>query len=268
MTILSGHCRETSPEYYNDGTTIRGNHHVAWQYTLSGRGQLQNGFRDWNLLPGSLMVIPLPSPYIYYLPAEADHWEFVFLTMIGREAIRIGRAVENRWGPVLSLGEGSEALGLMRSMVRRLKSAEIRTPFDNSFETYRFCMRFLEEQLEKKEEPNKKPFSSLIDFLKEHLRRDVSVSEMAEVMRLSRSHFTKTFTQGTGMSPRLFLEDLRLKTAMSMLLESEKTVKETAIQSGIPDVNYFCRVFKKRYGISPGQYRKKELSDQTGAPRS
>jgi AraC-like DNA-binding protein len=58
-----------------------------------------------------------------------------------------------------------------------------------------------------------------------------------------------------GISPRLYLEELRLKTAMDILFREGSSVKEAAIQCGIPDVNYFCRLFKKRFGISPGKYR-------------
>jgi len=260
LTVLSGCCRETSVDYYNDGSAIKSGLHVAWQYTFSGKGRLVNDQRAWDLLPGSMMIITMPSAYTYFLPTDADHWEFMFLTMVGREAIRIARTIENRWGPALAVPEESEARGLMQSMVGRLRSGEIDNPFVNSSETYRFCMRFLEEQLEKGNEPSESAFASLTAYLLEHLQRDVSVSEMADVLRLSRSYFSKIFTREMGTSPRMYLEDLRLKTAMAMLLENQISVKETAIRCGIPDVNYFCRVFKKRYGMSPGRYRSKELA--------
>ncbi|GHV61746.1 hypothetical protein AGMMS49587_06710 [Spirochaetia bacterium] len=77
-------------------------------------------------------------------------------------------------------------------------------------------------------------------------------------MHLSRSHFTRLFSKEMGMSPRMYLEDLRLKMAMDILFEKTATVKETAARCGIYDVNYFCRLFKKRYGISPGKYKDQE----------
>ena len=82
---------------------------------------------------------------------------------------------------------------------------------------------------------------------------------MAEVLNLSRSHFTRLFSKEMGISPRMYLEDLRLKTAMDLLFKEQISVKETAALCGIYDVNYFCRLFKKRYGISPGKYKEKEI---------
>jgi AraC-like DNA-binding protein len=60
-----------------------------------------------------------------------------------------------------------------------------------------------------------------------------------------------------GKSPRMYLEDLRLKTAIGLLFDKSASVKETAALCGIYDVNYFCRLFKKRYGISPGKYKER-----------
>jgi AraC-like DNA-binding protein len=78
---------------------------------------------------------------------------------------------------------------------------------------------------------------------------------MAEVMHLSRSHFSRLFSKELGMSPRMYLEDIRLKTAIDILFQEGTSIKETAARCGIYDVNYFCRLFKKRYGISPGKYK-------------
>jgi AraC-like DNA-binding protein len=57
----------------------------------------------------------------------------------------------------------------------------------------------------------------------------------------------------------MYLEDQHLKIAMGLLFDEHISVKETAIRCGIYDVNYFCRLFRKRYGISPGKYREKEI---------
>jgi AraC-like DNA-binding protein len=198
---------------------------------------LKNGTRD--LLPGSLMIVTLPGPVRYYLPEDSSHWEFVFLTMVGREVIRISRIIEKRWGNIIQTEKLPNTLVLLYETLRQL---------------------FFEESVEVQKEEEKTVFSDLIDFLRHNLHRDIPVSEMADIMRLSRSHFTRLFRHEMGMSPRVYLEDLRLKTAMGILLEENSTVKETAGRCGIGDENYFCRLFKKRYGISPGNFKKKELS--------
>jgi AraC-like DNA-binding protein len=258
LTVLSGHSRETSTAYYYDGKTNDISSYVGWQYTISGRGviDLKDGRHD--LLPGSLMIVSIPGPHVYYLPEDSDHWEFVFLTMIGREAIRITRMIERNIGNIISTVTASETTALLYEILDKLFSGEIHDPFINSCYTYRLCMTLLKEVGNQESTGEIPLFEKLKNFLKDNIKRDISVEEMAEFMGLSRSHFTRIFSAEMGTSPRMYLEDLRLKTAIGLLYDEHISVKETAIRCGIYDVNYFCRLFRKRYGISPGKYKERE----------
>jgi AraC-like DNA-binding protein len=212
----------------------------------------------YDLSPDSLMIVSVPGPHVYYLPEDSDHWEFVFLVMIGREAIRITRMIEQNIGNIVSTVTTPGTTALLYEILDKLFSGEIHDPFINSCYTYRLCMMFLGEAGDRQDAGGKRLFEGLAAFLKDNLYRDISVEEMAEFMGLSRSHFSRLFSGEMGMSPRMYLEDLRLKTAMGLLFGENISVKETAIRCGIYDVNYFCRLFRKRYGISPGKYKERE----------
>jgi AraC-like DNA-binding protein len=263
LTVLSGHSNETSTAYYNDGKKQEVSSYAGWQYTLAGRGRIDLKDGSHDLLPGSLMIVSVPGPHVYYLPEDSPSWEFVFLTMIGREAIRITHMIERHLGNVLDTANAPQTLALLYEMLDKLFSGEIHDPFVNSYYTYRICMMLLEELGGGGSARREQLFEELIKFLKNNLYRDISVEEMAEMMNLSRSHFTRLFNQEMGLSPRMYLEDLRLKTAMGLLFKEQLSVKEAATICGIYDVNYFCRLFKKRYGISPGKYKEKEIRDST-----
>lgn len=262
LTVLSGHSRETSTAYYNDGRAQDLSSYAVWQYTVSGRGaiNLKDGCRD--LLSGSLMIVSVPGPHVYYLPEDSDHWEFVFLVMAGREAIRVTRMIEQNIGNIVSTATTPGTAALLYEILDKLFSGEINDPFINSCYTYRLCMMFLKEAGDRKSIGETRLFEGLTAFLKDNLQRDISVEEMAEFMGLSRSHFTRLFSGEMGMSPRIYLEDLRLKTAIGILFGENASVKETAIRCGICDVNYFCRIFRKRYGISPGKYKERECRNR------
>jgi len=45
---------------------------------------------------------------------------------------------------------------------------------------------------------------------------------------------------------------------MELLIQTDEGIQEIAYRSGFQDHAYFCRVFKKIYGISPGQYRRQQ----------
>jgi AraC-like DNA-binding protein len=59
-----------------------------------------------------------------------------------------------------------------------------------------------------------------------------------------------------GLSPWDYLNRFRVFFAAGLLLKTDETIQEIAFRSGFQDHAYFCRVFKKIYGLSPGQYRK------------
>ena len=255
LIVLSGHSKETSESYYYSGRTKEFPPYVGWQYTLSGKGCIEEDSECHDLLPGSLMIVTIPGSHNYYLPKNEGHWEFAFLTMIGREAVRMNKIIEKRIGNVINEESIPLTLSLFREVIEKLFRGGIESPFENSSYTYRLLMQLLAEIGGSRAAAKDDYFIELRKFIKQNVFREILVEEMAEVMHLSCSHFNRIFNKEMGVSPRVYLEDLRLKLAVEMLFEKTTTVKETAACCGFYDSNYFCRVFKKRYGISPGRYR-------------
>lgn len=255
LAVLSGHSLETSSEYRCEGEALNSPSYVVWQYTLSGKGIFENKKGKQELLPGSLMIVSVPSPHVYYLPENSSHWEFIFLVMIGREALRITQMIETNLGNCLDMTNHDKTVNTLFLFVQSLQKNEIGNPFINSNYTYGLCMTLLEELGDHPRPKKNQPFEELRQFLRNNIEKDISVQEMAEFCNISRSHFSRLFSEQMGISPRLYLEDLRLKTAMGILYNERSSVKETAMRCGFNDVNYFCRLFKKRFGISPGKFK-------------
>lgn len=80
----------------------------------------------------------------------------------------------------------------------------------------------------------------------------------AEAKRLSMTeqHFRRLFRTITGMSPQQYLIHLRLRSAAYRLVESGDSVTNIAAQAGIGNEYYFSRLFKKKYTVSPSEYRR------------
>lgn len=100
-----------------------------------------------------------------------------------------------------------------------------------------------------------------IHHLKEKLSLSLShawtVAEMAAEVGLSVSYFHQTFKESFGVPPQIFLLDLRLEAACR-LLEHESnfdSIKQIARIVGCENESHFCREFKKKFGITPSQYR-------------
>lgn len=95
----------------------------------------------------------------------------------------------------------------------------------------------------------------VIAYLNENLDRDLSVEEMARVVRLSGSRFAHLFASEMGTSPAQYLKRLRLKRARELLRSGNMKVKDVMQAVGILDRSHFLRDFKRAYGRGPRDYR-------------
>jgi AraC family transcriptional regulator of arabinose operon len=86
-----------------------------------------------------------------------------------------------------------------------------------------------------------------------------TVSALARQARLSPSRFAHLFRQETGHSVIEALLNLRLQEAAKLLQTSSLTVSEIAYSQGFHSLYYFSRQFKRRFGLSPGVWRKKPI---------
>ena len=73
---------------------------------------------------------------------------------------------------------------------------------------------------------------------------------------ITTAHFRRLFKQQLGLPPHRFLIHCRLESAAALLLRGHASVAEIALRSGFADQNYFSRMFKQQYRITPLEYRR------------
>lgn len=83
------------------------------------------------------------------------------------------------------------------------------------------------------------------------------VSELADLMYMSRSNLLRKIKKQTQGSASQFIREIRLQKGMKLLEETELTVSEIAYQVGFSNNSYFIKCFRDYYGYSPGEARKK-----------
>jgi len=93
-------------------------------------------------------------------------------------------------------------------------------------------------------------------YIRAHFLEKISISDLARHLGLDRSYFSTIFKKHTGMSPQQFLVGFRLERAAELLSQSLCSPKEAAERSGYSEMCNFSRMFKKRFGVSPQNYRK------------
>jgi AraC-type DNA-binding domain-containing proteins len=106
----------------------------------------------------------------------------------------------------------------------------------------------------------KKEDKEFIDMLHNWLEQNysnaqVKADEMVTLANMSRSNFHNRLNDLTGQTPENFLQDFRLKKAVSLLEKSDKTIMEIALMTGFGNALNITRAFKQRMGLTPERYR-------------
>ena len=94
-----------------------------------------------------------------------------------------------------------------------------------------------------------------VEYIKQNYRERISVSDLASLVFLSESNFYACFKKQFGTSPIAYLNDYRLAIASELLRHSADSVETIARSAGITDVRYFCKIFKRKYLMTPTEYR-------------
>ncbi|WP_274365495.1 AraC family transcriptional regulator [Paenibacillus thermotolerans] len=88
-----------------------------------------------------------------------------------------------------------------------------------------------------------------------------SISQLAKDLGYHRTYFSKLFRNAVGMSPQQFLLQVRMERAKE-LLHQPLTVEHIAASIGFSDPLYFSKQFKRRFGLSPTEYRQRSINMQ------
>lgn len=97
------------------------------------------------------------------------------------------------------------------------------------------------------------PIHKALKYIKENIKKPISISQLAYDLNMSEANFSNSFKKVTGISPRIYITDLKLTRAKEML--KNQTVSEVASNLGYDDLSYFIVLFKGKYGITPKQYQ-------------
>lgn len=94
------------------------------------------------------------------------------------------------------------------------------------------------------------------DYVSAHLGSAVTLDALANLVGLSRFHFSRAFARSTGLSPVRFAHQRRIAAAQALLAVSEKSIEEIAAEVGFGGARQFAVAFKKSVGVSPRDYRR------------
>jgi len=98
--------------------------------------------------------------------------------------------------------------------------------------------------------------NKVVNYINNHLTDDLDITTLANIGNYSVFHFHRIMRAYLGESLGAYIVRQRLETAVSLLRFSDESISDIACKVGYENPSSFNKAFKKRYGISPAEYRK------------
>jgi AraC-like DNA-binding protein len=95
-----------------------------------------------------------------------------------------------------------------------------------------------------------------VNYIREHFRTGVTISELAELVHLSPRQLHRKFVETFGSSPQAFIMKLRIQAACESLQQEGRQISEVAAEIGFCDQSSFTQQFQKHVGLTPMRYQR------------
>lgn len=109
------------------------------------------------------------------------------------------------------------------------------------------------------ENKNMQKIKRVLAAIEENYDKKLTVEDMAAGCGYSASHFMRWFKEATGSAFNAYLIEYRLDRAAAQLRTTGDNILEIAERTGFDNLSNFNRLFKKRFNMTPGQFRKQDL---------
>ena len=111
------------------------------------------------------------------------------------------------------------------------------------------------EKMQTVDEAAQKRVQLMMQYIHENYKHGLSLNEIASHIGVSKSTALHLFQRFLHTTPVNYLIEYRLQAASRLLKNTNKKVKTIAYESGFHNVDYFCKLFKNRYHVTPSEYR-------------
>ena len=246
--------------------------HFLFHYVISGRGFLdstdRNGVTRRYDLEADQGFLICPEQINTYCADKHQPWKYVWLEFDGlRAAECLTSAGLGFSQPIYrpqSLPQGREVRDEMLYIADHSKASTL--------QLIGHLFLFLDALIQSSSTKCAATGAQLRDFymqeavtyMEHNYQRNLTVEEIADVCKLNRSYFSKLFKESMGCPPQEFLIQMRLSKATELMKTTNTPIGDIALRCGYPNQLHFSRAFKKRYGVSPREWRNRNKIHSKG----
>lgn len=210
-----------------------------------------------NITAGTCFLL-FPGIWHRYKPNLQSGWEEYWVGFNGEYPYSlIKKGIFKPESPFIDVGLNEELLKLFHTLIKTTAAAELgyRQVLAGITLQMLGILNAVSKYHSSAKNKNEKIVSKAKFLLQESIENPISLEAIAKELPMGYSNFRKIFKKLTGLSPNQYQLELRLEKAITMLKSTNLTVNEIAYQSGFASIFYFSRMFKRKTGFPPKEYR-------------
>lgn len=106
----------------------------------------------------------------------------------------------------------------------------------------------------------------LREYIDQNIDATLRVVDLGRLVQRSQAHFSRSFKRTFGLSPHTYIMRRRVELAAMLMVASDSSLSQIAIQCGFCDQPHFCRHFRRVTGLSPAAWRREAHNGRTFKP--
>lgn len=225
-------------------------------YVIAGKGVYQTADKTYHLEAGDAFLIK-PGELVFYAADRKEPWAY---TWIGFQGVKVERYL-NRTSllehPVFHCRGNQDIFSCHERMYEANRLEENKDLLMSSIlyeYLFHLASAFPRNRLSA-DERNAAYVEETLKYIESGYARKIEVGDIAEQLNIDRSYLHRLFRRAVGMSVQDYLLDFRIKRASELLARTDYHIASIARSVGYDDPLYFSRLFRKKRGMSPSEYR-------------
>ena len=220
--------------------------YTVFHFVLSGEGYINN-----KQVGENTVFISRENRKMDYYPSESDPWSYIYVRLRGDGIQKAFLDLGLDTGLTVLPFHKQDELFHILALSKSLKDADAGKAIAN------LIFLLFDKPKQSKTEKNKplQHAEQIKQYIDNNYHKKLSISSIADSFYLNKNYVRTLFADCFGMSPKQYLQSVRMERAQFLLTETSESISLISRSVGYDDPLLFSKMFKQYNGVSPQQYR-------------
>lgn len=225
--------------------------YAVFHFVLSGKGYI-NGKK----ITKNTVFISSAENHMHYYPSKTDPWSYIYVRISGEDVQKAFDDFEFNKGITILDFQSSDTLYNLLSLFEKLavnENSDAKKLIANAV----FLLFGERKKVDCQKNKSNERLKLIKKYIEENYYKKITMEEIAAKFYLNKNYMRTLFVKNMGVSPKQYLQSVRMARAKYLLCSSDESIKLIANSVGYDDSLLFSKTFKEHYKCSPSDYRRK-----------